>query len=1204
MSFNASQGAGSALTKSGQSAATFAASLGGGLAIFGVYLVGFWLLREKFSRIYRPKTFLVAEKDRVPPPPKGFFRWISPVFSTPNNELISKCGLDAYFFLRYLRMLLKIFIPSAILILPILIPINSRGNNPDVKGLDKYGWQNYDRARTDRFWAHLLLAVAILMWFCYNVYDELRGYIRVRQAYLTSPQHRLRASATTVLVTSIPRKWLTCEALDGLYDVFPGGIRNIWINRNFDELNDKVQLRDSLAAKLENAETSLIRNAKKKHNEQLKKEAKASKKSRSKKDKKRLDDETDAAGVQMANQPGLSSGNPHQPHTVDETLDEVSDDEAEQDKTHAPVFGAISEFGHGIAGFGRKVVDDVANAPKFLNDRVEGLYKVHDFQADGPGGNRSSEVSKFHDSGDTEPIVGRRPNKLDISDFDGSKEHGGRVHLDPPTPTTVRPSTSASKKVAHTDWTNGFLEPAPKRGWRIWKDSHGVAMPSPEPKSREEAELGVSVEEEDHKRASSEEEKYPPAYKKQYLNDEGFEQEPRWKQYLNPEDRDTMRLPLFGFTWLPFMPSWTFIGQKLDTIYYCRKEIARLNLEIEQDQSEPEKFPLMNSAFIQFNSQVAAHMACQSVSHHMPSQMAPRIVEIAPGDVIWDNMSMKWWERYLRVILVFAIVVGLVLAWAVPVSFLTGLANLSQIQDRWPNIFGFIDDMPGWFRSALQGLLPPALTAALLALLPVILRLLASQQGVPTGMGVELSVQGFYFAFIFVQLFLIVTLARSIFSTLSRLAKNPGDIFNELGRTVPTSSNYFFSYMILQALSVSSGALFQVGSLVVWFLLRPIIDNTARQKFNRQLNLPSVQWGTFFPVYTNFGCIGLIFSVISPLIMIFNIITFSLFWIAYRYNTLYVNKFRFDTGGLLFPKAVNQLFTGIYVMEIALIGLFLTVENEEKKNLVCLPQAIIVAVLGVLTVGFHIMLNFTFSPLFRYMPITLEDDAVARDEEFERAQSKKWLLASDEQPEEDIEDALERREQSERKHESEAEAIELEQISQRRRSRHLTTDSSQQPTTNDTPPHSTTWADRARRRRTTLQANLQKPTTGLFNLRAAKPTRHTHDSRRTTDIETAGQPAIGDALFGTFSDEIEDLTPQERDMLVRRAFQHEALRARRPVIWIPRDDLGISDDEIRRTNAFSGKIWISNEYTGLDSKARVIFRRAPPDFSEVDLIEL
>lgn len=97
---------------------------------------------------------------------------------------------------------------------------------------------------------------------------------------------------------------------------------------------------------------------------------------------------------------------------------------------------------------------------------------------------------------------------------------------------------------------------------------------------------------------------------------------------------------------------------------------------------------------------------------------------------------------------------------------------------------------------------------------------------------------------------------------------------------------------------------------------------------------------------------------------------------------------------------------------------------------------------------------------------------------------------------------------------------------------------------------------------------------------------------------------MGEALFAGINDEIEDLTPDERDKLVQRAFQHEALRARRPVIWIPRDDLGVSDDEIYRTQNLSKYIWISNEFTGLDSGGRVVYRRSPPDFSEVDLIEL
>ena len=341
----------------------------------------------------------------------------------------------------------------------------------------------------------------------------------------------------------------------------------------------------------------------------------------------------------------------------------------------------------------------------------------------------------------------------------------------------------------------------------------------------------------------------------------------------------------------------------------------------------------------------------------------------------------------------------------------------------------------------------------------------------------------------------------------------------------------------------------------------------------------------------------------------------------YRYNTLFVTKFRFDTGGLLFPTAINQLFTGLYVMELCLIGLFLLVRDVEvdKQGLAqgvgspCKVQAIIMIIVLVFTVIYQYLLNRAFGPLFRYLPITLEDEAVMRDEEFARAQEKRW--ATDEEQE--------RARESDTLHDSDHTIPSNVREASRTPERSQTGGESFEMQPIETGPdlfgdlkkllppvpllnaqRKSSWADRSKSPR---RSTLASPTEAAEPLKSPRRKRRTHKPHKEKDLESQHRSAsdrLGQALFAGINDEIEDLTPDDRDKLVRRAFQHAALRARRPVIWIPRDDLGVSDDEIRRTQQFSDSIWISNEGTGLDAKNRVIYRRSPPDFSEIDLIEL
>ena len=922
---------GSAQKNQGITIGSFLASLAAGLIIFGVELGVFIVIHGKFTRIYAPRTFLVPERERTQPPPKGIWQWLLPIFRTNNSDFIQKCGLDAYFFLRYLRTLLKIFIPCALLILPILIPVNVVGGRgadfavgdygyhntyTNVTGLDTLAWGNVRPTNNNRYWTHLILAITVIAYTCSIFFDELRNYIRLRQAYLTSPQHRLRASATTVLVTAIPTKWCTFAALDGLYDVYPGGIRNIWINRNFDDLSDKVKMRGKYAQALESAETNLIRKAKK---ESVEKEKKAAKKAGKKLQDKDItspqhDDESALAGAQTD---GISSGDPHQTrHTVDEAMEDSPSDQSPVVNKPAipiPVIGeGINAVGHGFEKIGKTVLGGFKLAGKDVDDRLNttggfvpdesgiGIgERRRDYRATGPvavsqkdqPASQEREIRNVTFGNDLRPSMDQNTGKSDESTVRPSTSYDDTDRHQ--VPGTEGKAGLGIKGASVDNRTDGVLDIGdvinnPERigeedanrtsALQFWKRKHKspFGIPSPTPHGVEEDEFPLSrpspmtpgcnpqavingkqpetpltqkvKEKVKLSKDEKEETKYASALEEGYDPNEG---DAKWKEFVKEKDRDTMRLPIFGWQWMPSLP---LLGHKVDTINFCRNEIARLNLEIEEDQKHPEKYPLMNSAFIQFNHQVAAHMACQAVSHHTPQQMAPRIVEISPDDVIWDNMSITWWESYLRTGGIVILVAGLIVLWAVPVTFTGLLSNITYLTKF--KVLDWILRAPTWFLSIVQGVLPQALLALLLYLLPVILRLCARLQGNHTGMGVQLSVQAYYFSFLFIQVFLVVSIASGITSIIPEIAKSPGSVPSLLAQNLPKASNYFFSYLLLQALSVSAGALVQIGGLVSWFILAPLLDSTARQKWKRQLNLPNMQWGTFFPVYTNLACIG------------------------------------------------------------------------------------------------------------------------------------------------------------------------------------------------------------------------------------------------------------------------------------------------------------------------------------------------------------
>jgi hypothetical protein len=112
------------------------------------------------------------------------------------------------------------------------------------------------------------------------------------------------------------------------------------------------------------------------------------------------------------------------------------------------------------------------------------------------------------------------------------------------------------------------------------------------------------------------------------------------------------------------------------------------------------------------------------------------------------------------------------------------------------------------------------------------------------------------------------------------------------------------------------------------------------------------------------------------------------FYFAYRYNIMYVYSTGVDTKGLLYPRALQQLFVGLYIAEVCMIGL-VAVSFGKNHNAAIGPLILLILLL-VVTVLYNVALNSAIAPLLRYLP-----KSVAAEEHRAAAEGEAGAAAAD-----------------------------------------------------------------------------------------------------------------------------------------------------------------------------------------------------------------
>ena len=176
-------------------------------------------------------------------------------------------SIPTYLFLRYLNVLLRIFIPLASYLLPVLLPLNfiAEHGSHRADGLDRFTWTNVAPAHTRIYLVHLVLSILVIFWVWRVLWYEVYTYECKRQQQMEAQK------GATVLITDLPTDLATEETLKAeeilkeQYSSYPGRVKTVSLHKDYRGILRMIQERDALTSLLGGAETRLIRQAARSH---------------------------------------------------------------------------------------------------------------------------------------------------------------------------------------------------------------------------------------------------------------------------------------------------------------------------------------------------------------------------------------------------------------------------------------------------------------------------------------------------------------------------------------------------------------------------------------------------------------------------------------------------------------------------------------------------------------------------------------------------------------------------------------------------------------------------------------------------------------------------------------------------------------------------------------------------------------------------
>ncbi|XP_006654360.1 CSC1-like protein At4g02900 [Oryza brachyantha] len=424
----------------------------------------------------------------------------------------------------------------------------------------------------------------------------------------------------------------------------------------------------------------------------------------------------------------------------------------------------------------------------------------------------------------------------------------------------------------------------------------------------------------------------------------------------NPAKKPTMKTGLWGL--------W---GKRVDAIEHYTTAIEELCKQEDEERQKVMTDPnaIMPAAFVSFKSRWGAAVCAQTQQTSNPTmwltEWAPE-----PRDVFWPNLAIPFVELSVRRLIMAVALFFLTFFFMIPIAIVQSLANLDDIERMLPFLKPIIERNS--LKSIVQGFLPGIALKIFLILLPTILMTMSKIEGHTSLSGLDRRTASKYYLFLFVNVFLGSVITGTAFQQLNNFIHQSANKIPEIvGESIPMKATFFITYVMVDGWAGVAAEVLRLKALVMFHIKNTFLVRTERDR-EQAMDPGSLDFGTTEPRIQLYFLLGLVYAVVTPILLPFIIVFFSLAYLVFRHQIINVYTQQYESGAQFWPDVQRRLVIALIVSQILLLGL-LSTQEAEKSTVTLIP-------LPVLSIWFHHFCKGRFEPAFIKFPL---QDAMVKD---------------------------------------------------------------------------------------------------------------------------------------------------------------------------------------------------------------------------------